>query len=1077
MPQPESTPSPIPQRVLDERFAEYVPLGLKLLGVLYGFYALAYGFLLEPAQRGVMVPLSVVSALVPLCAGFGLDYRGFPSRFAHPIGCAAVGLVATNVFAHVYLARAPVELVALMILLIAMSSFFLSLFWYSVGAALLLVSGWAVGLASGFGVQNATVAIGVLAASFAGGIIQHFRVRGIRRYEELLLERSEVARELRESQAGYRLLVDRARDLIVTFDAEGHFTYLSPSFEAMLGRRQEEFVGQHVADSAVTGALAEELGRLLGEIQCGERDEIVFETPLLAASGDVVWCEVLAGAVHGGDGQLEEIHVVARDVSQRRAAEEELRLAQFSVDQAGDTILRVSRKGAILSANETALETLGYARDEIVRLSIADLFPRFDMKDWGGFWQMLRENEVLRFESTQHGAGGEKTPVELVVKLIEHGGEEEAFAFVRDATDRKNAEEALRNAKEVAERATASKSEFLATMSHEMRTPLNGVIGIGDLLSQSALSPEQREQVELLRVSGEALLRIIDNLLDFSKIEASMLELEEADFEPGPLLEEVSELFAAVAQREDLEVVCDIGAQVPAQMRGDAARLRQVLSNLVSNAVKFTAEGEIVLRVRRVRFEAPEIWLRFEVVDTGVGIEADAQERIFASFVQASPATAREFGGSGLGLAVCRQLATLMGGELKVESQPGEGSCFQFEVPFRESAQRRPDVETAPPGGAGAVLLFEPNARQREALRERLECWGVPVDAVASADAAREALSAAGQSGRRYETLLLAVSDRERAGIELGRELQSRPELREAERIWLTPIPTETLRRDLDAVGGRRITKPVRAARLAEALGAPPSRSGPSSRGSDATPLATRLRLLVAEDNAVNRKLAEAMLDRLEVDYEVVSDGAAAVEAVRCTDYDGVLMDCHMPGMDGFEATRRIRALDSEHGRHTHIVAVTASAMAGDRARCLEAGMDGHLAKPLRYEALAQALRPLAETPLAIDETLLMDRVEGDRELARDLSRIFLEQLPTQLVEIERRLSAGDAEGLARAAHALVGSAAHFGIEPVSQSARELEQTGLAGRVEAGVEIYRRLERALDEARPALRALSNETSA
>jgi PAS domain S-box-containing protein len=777
---------------------------------------------------------------------------------------------------------------------------------------------------------------------------------------------------LRHSEEKFRSLVANIPDVIWSSTGDGRMDYISPNVEKVLGFTAGEFCEDggelwfgriHPDDSA---GFAEARQQLFSKGQAFDMDYRVR-----CKHGDWIWIHDRAYRTYENDG-VPYADGVFFDITERKRAEKELRLAQFSLEHASDPIHWVDSQSRIVYVNQAACCVFGRSREELLALSMADLDPLRPKHVWGAFWEELKARGSVTFETEYRSRKGRSFPVEVTANYLAFDGLEYSFAFVRDISERRRTAEEMLKAKDAAESANRAKSQFLANMSHEIRTPMNGVIGVAGLLLDTQLTREQRQYAGIIRSSGEALLTVINDILDFSKIEAHKLTLESADFDLRSLLEEAAGVLAIKAAEKGLALSYQLQPGTPALLRGDPGRTRQILLNLLGNAVKFTPKGKVSATVRLEAEDEHSVTLRFSVSDTGIGFRQERASTLFDPFVQADGSSTRRYGGTGLGLTISRELVEMMGGHIGAESEEGKGSTFWFTAVFEKQPLA---IATTVAKPAVAVPTGSPVGPEPPALQRHLQA-----------------------------------------------------------------------------------------------------------------------RILVLEDNPTNQEVAVAMLRKLGYASDVAGNGVEGIRALQHSDYAAILMDCAMPEMDGYEATRYVR--EGRVGRcnpQIPIIAITADAMSGDRQKCLEAGMNDYLPKPIEAWQMAAVLekwlRPsvgdpgqdLSSSPAdagsatvlcqetVFDEKQMLARLMGDKALAGKIIAGFLSDAPRQLHALKLRLEEGDANGARLQAHTLKGASATLSAEVLRTLAFELQEAAASKQLDVGLALLPRLHEQLELLKAALK--------
>ncbi len=896
---------------------------------------------------------------------------------------------------------------------------------------------------------------------------------------------------------------------IVITDMNGTIEYVNARFVQVTGYTAEEAIGRNPRLLSSGQEPREKYAQLWSTITSGGewRGEFLNRKK----NGDLYWEFASISPIKNRDGVPKHYLAVKEDITDRKHAEAELqesaRRLQSIIETVDEGITVSDRSGHFEVFNSKMEAITGYTLREANStegfFSLLCPAARNPEQASARLREIIATGESCELEMTICTRAGEEKALLVSTSVIRYKNRDMVLSAYRDITGRKRAEREmamyaqqllkaksqaeeqaheLAVAREQALQASRLKSEFVANMSHEIRTPMNGVIGMTGLLLDTKLTREQREYTEIIRTSGDALLSIINDILDFSKIEAGKLTLEIIDFDMRAVVEESVDMLVQKAHEKDLELICYVNEGIPTAVHGDPGRLRQIIINLLGNAIKFTETGEVGVEALLERETEHDIDVRFMIRDTGIGISEEHRQRLFLSFSQADGSTTRKYGGTGLGLAISKQLVEMMGGSIGVQSQPGAGSEFWFTI--RLQKQGKPGAIVHPRSNLDnvRVLVVDDNRTNRTILSHIVGRWGMRSIAVEGGREALEALRTAASTGDPFTVALLDMQMPEMDGASLARIIKSDPAIAGVPLVLLTSLGHGNGTMAESGISAM-LTKPVKESALFDTLAVllgtaeKGARADGNASGSSVTEEGFRegrplsVRILVAEDNAINQKVALRMLDKLGCRADVVANGREAVEALKQMPYDLVLMDCNMPEMDGFDATAVIREREGEE-KHTVIIAMTANALRGDRERVLAAGMDDYLAKPISQKELAILIRDWTtkikgngngihdeewsggDVPGGRREEILdRQRLAELRELAdgedagwlRALAQTYVHDAAQRIIEIHKAARTENAAAVARLAHALKGSSKNIGVMNVITACQQLQSLGESG--------------------------------
>ena len=909
------------------------------------------------------------------------------------------------------------------------------------------------------------------------------------------LELNRKIAELRDSEEKFQSISTCAQDGIITIDHEGNVSFWNDGAERIFGYTSEEIIGKNLHYTIVPSLYRDSFEKGLMEFyKTGKGLALEGTIELVGKRKDQSEfpLELTVSPFRFKD-KWNAVGIV-RDITGRKADESRIRRQSMVVDQALEGICMVDLDGIVQFANPAWVKLHRYdSADELIGRHIS-IFHTDEQV----------QNEVIPFNEivSEHGSNvgevnharrdGTTFISEMRVTLFrdETGNPSGLLACMTDIADRKESEDALLQAKEdlesvnsrlkkaisrvkglarQADMASQAKSEFLANMSHEIRTPMNGVIGMTSLLLDTNLTAEQKEFTETIKYSTDSLLAIINDILDISKIEAGMLDLENLDFNLRATVEETVDSLAFQSFEKKIELVCIIEPDVPSRLIGDPVRLRQIMINLVGNSIKFTSEGEVGIDISLENEDDKTACVKFKVSDTGIGIPIDRLDSLWDSFTQVDSSTTRRFGGTGLGLTISKQLAELMGGQIGVESVEGFGSTFFFTVPFTKQTQpvSQYDLVKVDDIRGVRILGVDDNPTNRRLLSILFNNWQCDYEEAPDAETALSMLRIAAENGNPFKVAILDMQMPDIDGAMLGSMIKNDPAIRDTILIMLTSVGMRGDATRLQEIGFEGyLTKPVKQSSLyncvtAILLGKSTSieekTHGIITRHSVADIRKDKVRLLLAEDNPINKKVTLKVLEKIGYRTNAVENGFEVLKALESTDYDLILMDCQMPGMDGYEATRIIRSgISKAIDKNIPIIAITAHALPDDRKRCIESGMNDYLPKPIRPVDLAECLEKwlfarrstgLIEQNVTgrfddevFDREGLLDRIMGDEEVLLEVMEAFIKEMPSRIQDLRHSAESNDPDNLKSLALTIKGSAGNVGAVKLQKTALEIEQ-------------------------------------
>jgi PAS domain S-box-containing protein len=892
-------------------------------------------------------------------------------------------------------------------------------------------------------------------------------------------------------------------------DEQGRFVQVNSTYCQIYGYSAEELLGQHF--TIVVQPQHRDYARKL-YLQCIEDGmrELPTEWRVMHKTGFLIDIEVNACIVQLPNGQRYKLTII-NNISQRKQAEREREIAenalknqlqhnQAVIQSALDGFCTLDMDLEIKEVNPAFCQLTGYQEQTLLNMSLLNLVVPNKQQPVHVWLETLKKQGYATFEMQLRDVEQHYIDVDVNSRLVPK--QDLIFMFLRDISLRKETELALKQAKNSAEAANRSKSEFLSTMSHEIRTPMNGVMGIAELLLDTKLDTLQRHYVNLIRSSGDGLLTVINDVLDFAKIEAGKLKLESIEFDLSSLLEEIVELFSPPANQKGLDMACRFPPLLPHFVMGDPGRLRQIMSNLLGNAIKFTEQGEIILSVAIIDDTDSNLRLHFEIRDTGIGISTEDKVRLFQPFCQLDSSTTRQYGGTGLGLMICQRLVDLMQGKMGVDSQLEQGSNFWFEIVLGKSTNQTPkELPDVTILQGRRVLIIDDNSTNCEILYTQTKNWGLVPDVASTAQEGLKKIYHSRDKQMLYDLAIIDFMMPHMDGTSLAQRIKLDETISDLPLIMLTSVHQPMDNPEIKKLLAYRLYKPVSQKKLLDCLlhvmSPEPNVSIEANevQVKSLTKFTHRWNILLAEDNLINQEVAMDMLKGLGCHVTVVDNGMEALNLRISGHFDLIFMDCHMPQMDGFIATQKIRIWEAEQNNKPHIIiiALTANAMQGDRDRCLACGMDDYISKPITSKALRQSIlqwlndKPIVKKPTdnKVNIALLEKPMEPKSAVVDSKSLdtlrqemkgrgigwlidLYLGELPNYLSELKAAVDSKDSESVYLAAHKFKGGSANLGAQQIVQLCRVIETKAREKDINAITELMPNILQAVEELKQAL---------